>query len=69
MDRCWLKGAVGDALHTLSCSAGYNLRWLLRAIARLGIGPTFLRLLQMVLLPAMALRASSSGRGRLQLAS
>ena len=69
MDRCWLKGAVGDALHTLSCAAGYNLRWLLRAIARLGIGPAFLRLLQMVLLPAMALRALSSGRGRLQLAS
>jgi len=32
MDRCWLKGALGDALHTISCAAGYNLRWLLRAI-------------------------------------
>ena len=32
MDRCWLRGAVGDALHALSCAAGYNLRWLLRAI-------------------------------------
>ena len=32
MDRCWLHGAVGDALHALSCAAGYNLRWLLRAI-------------------------------------
>jgi IS5 family transposase len=58
MNRCWLKGGVGDALHTLSCAAGYNLRWLLRAIARLGIGPAFLCLLQMVLLPAMALRGS-----------
>ena len=67
MDRCWLKGAVGDVLHTISCAAGYNLRWLLRAIARLGIGPAFLCLLQMVLLPAMAMRASSSGRNRLQL--
>ena len=33
MDRCWLQGALGDALHAVSCAAGYNLRWLLRAIA------------------------------------
>jgi transposase, IS5 family len=46
LDRCWLKGALGDALHAISCAAGYNLRWLLRAVARLGIGPVFLRLLQ-----------------------
>jgi hypothetical protein len=37
MDRCWLQGAMGDALHALSCAAGYNIRWLLRAIARLGL--------------------------------
>jgi IS5 family transposase len=49
LDRCWLKGALGDALHAISCAAGYNLRWLLRAIAQLGIGPAFLRLLRMVL--------------------
>lgn len=49
MDRCWLKGALGDALHSISCAAGYNLRWLMRAIARLGIGPVFLRLLQAAL--------------------
>lgn len=41
MDRCWLQGAVGDALHALSCAAGYNIRWLLRAIARLGLGGLF----------------------------
>jgi IS5 family transposase len=46
MDRCWLQGALGDALHTIGCAAGYNLRWLLRAIARLGIGPFFLRLMR-----------------------
>jgi len=45
MDRCWLKGAIGDALHPLSCAAGYNIRWLLRAIARLGPKLVFLRLL------------------------
>jgi transposase, IS5 family len=32
MDRCWLQGAIGDALHALSCAAGYNIRWLMRAI-------------------------------------
>ena len=49
LDRCWLKGEIGDALHAISCAAGYNLRWLLRAVARLGIGPIFLRLLQALL--------------------
>ena len=46
MDRCWLQGAIGDALHALSCAAGYNIRWLLRAIVRLGLKVAFLRLLQ-----------------------
>ncbi len=41
LQRCWLKGAEGDALHTVLCAAGYNLRWLLRAIARLGIAAVF----------------------------
>jgi len=33
MGRCWLQGAVDDALHALCCAAGYNIRWLRRAIA------------------------------------
>ena len=41
MDRCWLQGAMGDALHALSCAAGYNIRWLLRAIVRLGLKGLF----------------------------
>jgi IS5 family transposase len=41
MDRCWLQGALGDALHALGCAAGYNIRWLLRAIARLSLGAVF----------------------------
>ena len=41
MNRCWLKGALGDALHAISCAAGYNIKWLLRAIARLGIKTLF----------------------------
>ena len=32
MDRCWLKGAQGDALHAVLCAAGFNIRWLMRAI-------------------------------------
>ena len=41
MDRCWLKGATGDALHAVLCAAGYNIRWLLRAIVRLGLKGLF----------------------------
>ncbi|MFN9999870.1 MAG: transposase, partial [bacterium] len=33
MDRCWLKGSEGDALHAVRCAAGVNIRWLMRAIA------------------------------------
>ena len=64
LDRCWLKGTLGDALHAISCAAGYNLRWLLRAVARLGIGPAFLCLLQMVLLAANAAVATLPARQR-----
>ena len=41
MDRCWLAGSIGDALHTVLCAAGYNLRWLMRAVARLGLRGVF----------------------------
>ena len=34
MNRCWLAGSLGDALHAVLCAAGYNLRWLLRAVVR-----------------------------------
>jgi IS5 family transposase len=37
MDRCWLAGATGDALHAVLCAAGYNVRWLMRAVVRLGL--------------------------------
>ncbi len=36
MQRCWLKGGIGDAIHTVLCAVGYNIRWLMRAIVRLG---------------------------------
>jgi IS5 family transposase len=43
MDRCWLHGQLGDALHTVLCAAGYNLRWLMRAMVRLGLKALLLR--------------------------
>jgi IS5 family transposase len=50
MDRCWLQGELGDALHAVLCAAGYNLRWLMRAMVRLGrrallLRPNFLPLI------------------------
>ena len=35
MARCWLKGALGDAINTVMAAAGFNLRWLMRAVVRL----------------------------------
>ncbi len=69
MDRCWLQGALGDALHCLSCAAGYNLRWLLRAIARLGIVVVFLRLLQAALSQRQDAGASHNASGRVESAT
>ena len=36
-----LKGEQGDRLHAVLCAAGYNIKWLLRMIAKKGIA--FLR--------------------------
>jgi len=32
-----LKGAQGDSLHAVLCAAGYNIRWLLRMMAKKGV--------------------------------
>jgi IS5 family transposase len=45
MKRCWLKGSEGDALHAVLCAAGFNIRWLLRAIARGGIAALLVALI------------------------
>ena len=37
MIGCHLKGSIGDALHAISCAAGYNIGWLMRAIQCLGL--------------------------------
>lgn len=51
MDRCHLKGAQGDRLHAVLCAAGYNIRWLLRMIAKKGVA--FLRRLYLRLCAAL----------------
>lgn len=53
MDRCWLQGKLGDALHAVLCAMGYNLRWLLRAMVRLGLKAAFLRILLLQLFSAI----------------
>ena len=61
MQRCWLKGSDGDALHAVLCAAGFNIRWLMRAIARLGLAGLFLRLCQLLVWVLVRVsRASSS---------
>lgn len=49
MDRFWLRGQLGDALHIVLCATGYNLRWLLRAMVRLGLKAALLRSLWLTL--------------------
>ena len=60
MDRCWLQGAMGDALHALSCAAGYNIRWLLRAMARLGLRGLFYAFAAVVACLACLLQAMAA---------
>jgi IS5 family transposase len=49
MDRCWLGGSSGDALHAVLCAAGFNIRWLLRAIAAKGLAALLLLFSQLAL--------------------
>ena len=62
MDRCWLQGAIGDALHALSWAAGYHIRGLLRAIARLGTKLGFLRRLIAPIALTASVRSSFTSR-------
>lgn len=57
MDRCWLKGHTGDALHVVLCAAGFNIRWLLRAMVRLGLGGLYLRLIGLLGVLALVLES------------
>jgi len=58
MIRCHLRGSTGDALHAMACAAGYNIRWLMRAMLRLGLKGLF------VLLTLIALGAAHAGLKR-----
>jgi IS5 family transposase len=53
----------GDALHAVLCAAGFNIRWLLRAIVRLGLGAVFLRLCALLGLFHAAGQVAQSARG------
>lgn len=61
MDRCWLQGATGDALHAVLCAAGFNIRWLLRAIVRLGLKGHCLAWTKGALYAARALATAPKG--------
>jgi IS5 family transposase len=63
MDRCWLKGQTGDALHAVLCAAGFNIRWLLRAMVRLGLKGLYLRLIGLLAVLAMALESTAPHSG------
>ena len=57
MDRCWLGGSSGDALHAVLCAAGFNIRWLLRAIATKGLVALLLAFSQLALYAACIVTA------------
>jgi transposase, IS5 family len=59
MGRCHLKGESGDRLHAVLCAAGYNLKWLLRMIAKKGI--SFLQPLFLLLIAALDLVVAQAG--------
>ena len=69
MDRCWLLGQTGDALHAVLCAAGYNIRWLLRAIVRLGLTGLFAPVAGLLVMLAAAIATArgttNAGLGRL----
>ncbi|MDO9003121.1 MAG: transposase, partial [Aquabacterium sp.] len=69
MQRCWLKGSEGDALHAVLCAAGYNLRWLLRAIARKGLKALFAPVLWLAVLAAWFVSELGQARDHAVMAS
>ena len=68
MQRCWLQGETGDALHALCCAIGYNLRWLMRAVVRLGLKGLLLCLFWLAYGARLALMTQKSAALDLQLA-
>jgi IS5 family transposase len=64
MNYCWFKGSDGDALRAVLCSAGFDTRWLLRAIARLGLRGLLLAPNVLVLWRRLAVDAAPAASGR-----
>ena len=62
MGRCWLGGSSGDAPHAVLCAAGFNIRWLLRAIAPKGLAALLLGLSQLALYAACVRAAARIAR-------
>jgi IS5 family transposase len=63
LDRNWLKGALGDAMHAVLCGAGHNLRMILahlRVLLRALIGQLTLAL--MLVTPAPRMSPAPHGR-------
>ena len=56
------KGADVDVLHGVLCAAGFNIRWLLRAIARRGLAAVFFALYGLVLCVLRSCLATSDRR-------
>ena len=57
VDQLWLQSAIVSAPHALSCAAGYNIRWLLQAIARFGLNGYFYAFWIVVAMLAQLLQA------------
>ena len=64
MNRCYLPGALGDALNALCCAVGYNLRWLIRAVGRQKLMAVFLRLIRVTALLVHGMHLSGMARMR-----
>jgi hypothetical protein len=69
MRRTWLKGSLGDGLHVILCAAGFNLKWLMRAIALylpitqvLGLIRLFIDTLKIDVLGRLRLNQSSQAK-------
>jgi len=65
MRRCWLKGETGDALNAVLAAAGFNIKWLMRAIVAKGIGPLWLLFLRLVAVAALGLAHATQADQRM----
>ena len=55
MRRCWLKAQTGEALNAVLVAAGFNIKWLMRAIVPKGIKLLWLLLLRLCVQAALGL--------------